>query len=336
MSETHPATTIPLATLTARFRELIAKTAESVGSTAPNPAVGAAALDENGQVLSLQLHSGAGTPHAEALVIADLRHRGLLTQTRVLLVTLEPCNHTGRTPPCTQAILDAGIPVVFFAAKDPNPRVAGGGAQFLNSHGVRAELFSDAATNEPAGKLIRAFSHWSRTGRPWVTVKQALRTEGSMLPDAGAKTFTSQDSLVLAHELRKRADAVLTGSGTVLADFPEFTVRHVSDHPVRTGPGGAPVRKEIAVLDRRERVKSKAPEWIRSREAAGFHVAIYRGIPEALAILGARGVLEVLVEAGPLLTDAVRSTGLWNEWITIQTFSDGRPDEVRTEIKIDA
>jgi len=290
------------------FLELIAKTTETLGSTAPNPAVGAAAIDASGAVLSLKFHPGAGQPHAEALVIKDCRARGILDQVDTLLVTLEPCNHTGRTPPCTQAIITAGIKHVRFAVKDPNPKVAGGGETFLKAAGIDAAVFDDAEVAREAKNLLRAFAHWSETGRPWVTVKRALTASGSMIPPAGEKTFTSPESLKLAHELRRRADAILTGSGTVLADHPLFTVRHVSDHPGKI--------RDLVVMDRRGRVQDEA--WIHQAENSGFRVHFQTNLHEAMGFLGARGVLEVLVEAGPAVSSAILDSGLWNESITIK------------------
>lgn len=290
--------------------------------------MGAAAVNAHGEILSQKFHAGAGTPHAEALVIMDCRARGILSEIHTLLVTLEPCNHTGRTPPCTQAILGAGIKQVFYGTPDPNPKVPGGGGAFLCSQSVRAELFPDAEIQTSAENLIRAFTHWSKTGLPWVSVKQAFDPHGLMIPPPGKKTFTSPASLTLAHELRKRADVILTGSGTVLADLPEFTVRHVSDHTVITG------RKPriVAILDRRGRVKREAPGWLRGMEEKGIPVRFFVDVNEALSVLGGEGVLEILVEAGPTLSGAVLASGIWNESITIRQDADGR-DHVQRDYR---
>ncbi len=316
------------------LKSLIALTTERLGSTDPNPAVGATALNVRGEILSQKFHEGAGTPHAEAMVIADLRARGILDQAKILLVTLEPCNHTGRTPPCTHAILESGIKSVFYGVSDPNPRVAGGGGKFLRDHGVTCELFPDSEIETESKHLIRAFAHWSKTGKPWVTVKQAFDTKGSMIPPEGKKTFTSPSSLELAHRLRKRAGAILTGSGTILADLPEFTVRHVTDHFVNNSEPARKLSREIAILDRRGRVKSQAKDWILSAESKGFQVAFYSTPAEALSVLGARGVLEILVEAGPTLSNAIIELGIANERVTItQNGSGGKnTDKVETEI----
>src|SRR6185437_12882141 len=232
------------------FEQALELAGRYAGATSPNPCVGAAALDSQGRILSLRAHERAGEPHAEARVIAELAQAKPVPDTRpeTLVVTLEPCNHQGRTGPCTDAIIRSGFRRVIYGAKDPNPRVAGGGAAKLLAAGIEVlgpESFADSAIPERCRELIRSFAHWSTSGLPWVTVKTALNQEGSMIPPKGQKTFTSADSLKLAHELRKRADAILTGSGTVLADQPEFTVRHVPDHPGKV--------RWVAILDRRGR-----------------------------------------------------------------------------------
>lgn len=317
----------------------IASARRFVGATAPNPPVGAAALDPHGEILSVQAHERAGTAHAEAKVLADLRERGLLDRLDTLVVTLEPCNHQGRVGPCTEAILKArslahqaggaGLRSVVFGTIDPNPRVAGQGAERLRQAGIQVREW------DPAGEcreLIRSFEHWITTGLPWVVVKTARTREGSMIPPAGQKTFTSPQSLRLAHELRRRADAIVTGSGTILADRPEFTVRHVPDHDFIVK--GLKKRK-LVVLDRRGRTP---PDWIRAAEARGFEVLIRTNYEEALIELGKLGVLEALIEAGPELSAFVLQSPLWpgqsplwNEHVLI---TQGNPDQVAIERRI--
>jgi diaminohydroxyphosphoribosylaminopyrimidine deaminase/5-amino-6-(5-phosphoribosylamino)uracil reductase len=291
--------------------------------------VGAAALDAQGRILGLNAHERAGTAHAEAGLLTRLRDEGKLDQVHTLLVTLEPCNHTGRTPPCTQAILDAGVRRVIYGAPDPNPRVAGGGAQALRQAGVDVRLVGemtemgdpspgpdDLALRADCADLIAPFAKWSRTRLPWITVKTAEH-EGSMIPPAGQKTFTSESSLRMAHELRRRADAILTGSGTVLADDPEFTVRRVTDHAAVTQ--GLKPRK-LVVLDRRGRVPA---EWLKKAENRGFEVWVRRDAREAVAELGASGALEILVEAGPAVSGYFLSQSLWDEHVLIRTANLG-------------
>jgi diaminohydroxyphosphoribosylaminopyrimidine deaminase/5-amino-6-(5-phosphoribosylamino)uracil reductase len=302
------------------------------GATSPNPPVGAAAMNSEGHILSALAHPKAGEPHAEARVIQDLTERGLLSQVHSMVITLEPCNHTGRTPPCSEALLKLpNLKQVCFAASDPNPK-AQGGAERLSQNGIEVfgpeklrELSPSDPVLERAIDLTRPFFHWIRTGRPWVTVKtawreiatngsqtpQAHRVQWSMIPPSGEKTFTSPESLRLAHELRKRADAIVTASGTVLSDWPELTVRHVPDHVGK--------RRWLAIMDRRRQVPAS---WLEQKRAQGFQVVSsqdFKDFPSLLEFLGSQGVLEVLIEAGPTFSDYVLSNGLWNESLRVES-----------------
>lgn len=301
------------------------------GATSPNPPVGAAALDSQGRLLSAQAHPKAGEPHAEARVIQELAKNGLLEQVHTVLVTLEPCNHFGRTPPCSEALLKLpNLKRVYYVAKDPHPK-AQGGAEKLSQNGIEVfELGGLASLNfkdpliERALDLTRPFFHWVQTRKPWVTVKTAWREESgswTMIPSRGEKTFTSPGSLRLAHELRKRADAIITASGTILADLPEFTVRHVPDHPGK--------RRWLAIMDRRRQVPAS---WIEQRRAQGFEIVPnheFSDFPSLLEFLGRQGVLEVLIEAGPTFSEHVLSSGFWNESFRIERSSvKGADDNV--------
>lgn len=306
------------------FDQMIELASRYAGATSPNPCVAAAALNAHGKVLSIQAHERAGEAHAEAKVLADLRTRGIESQAKTLLVTLEPCNHTGRTPPCSEAILGAkSIETVIFGAYDPNLRVKGGGAERLRAEGLEVigprEL--DPEISSRCEALIRTFSHWVKTSLPWVTIKSAINLEGTMIPPTGQKTFTSPESLKLAHELRRRADAIMTGSGTILADSPLFTIRHVTDHPAKT--------RWIALQDRRLRVPES---WIQDAEQRGFRVHRGRDLKESLRFLGEQGVLEVLVEAGPTLTQSLLEGGIWNQHVVIQQ-EPGIPDHVEVRFR---
>lgn len=297
----------------AGFAEALAAAEAFVGSTAPNPAVGCALLDAGGAVLAGAAHQRAGELHAEALAIALCDQAGTTHLIYTVVVTLEPCNHTGRTPPCAEAILRTPAREVWIGAQDPNPKVQGGGAARLAAAGLKVGFIADlpgpkaASLNQQASRLIAPFAKLSRTGLPWMTVKQALTRDGSMIPPKGTKTFTSSASLLLAHQLRKRADAVLTGSGTVLADAPEFTVRHMPDF--------AGKQRFLTILDRRGRVPAA---YVQAAEERGFTTFIATDIAGALRHLGDLGALEVLVEAGPAVLHAVRDGGFWDEWITIE------------------
>ncbi len=274
------------------------------GATAPNPPVGCVVLDRAGNILAAAGHQGAGHSHAEALAIRHVHDAGQSGRIHTIVVTLEPCNHHGRTPPCTDAILATLAEHVVIGVVDPNPKVTGGGAERLRQAGLLVDLLrTDARQVE---RLIAPFKKSVTQGVPFVTVKQAINMQGNMLPPNGQKTFTSQNSLKFAHVLRRRADAIVTGSGTVLADDPRFTVRLVPDH--------AGKRRKLIILDRRKRVSQ---DYISSATARGFDVCIAGDFEHALHSAAASGALEVLVEAGPQLTSAMLASPYWDEHVKI-------------------
>ena len=314
--------------ITAAFRKALAAAEAVVGATAPNPPVGCVALDEEGGLLACEAHRKAGTAHAEAAAIAACREAGVVDRIHTLVVTLEPCNHTGRTPPCAGAILTTPAKAVWIGARDPNAKVAGGGAARLAQAGLEVAFAAaldhpDAAELEAAAqRLIAPFRTWCERGRPWLTVKQAIAANGSMIAPCGRGTFTSPSSLALAHRLRRRADAIITGSGCILADDPAFTVRHVPDHPGK--------RRTLAILDRRGRTPRA---YVQAAETRGFDVILHRDIGGLMSELAADDVIEALVEAGPTLHAAFLERDLWDEQVIIrQSPTPGQPDsiEVRT------
>ncbi|MBB2162648.1 bifunctional diaminohydroxyphosphoribosylaminopyrimidine deaminase/5-amino-6-(5-phosphoribosylamino)uracil reductase RibD [Gluconacetobacter sacchari] len=290
------------------FRAAIEEAVRFMGATAPNPPVGCAILDRHGAILTVAAHHRAGSPHAEALALRRCAEQGLMARAAIAVVTLEPCNHTGRTGPCSEAILASPIRTVWVGAADPNPRVAGGGIARLRAGGCAVQVLDhDMEAAAACRALIAPFGLWSRTGLPWLTVKQAVDAAGGMIPPAGRHTFTSDAALTLAHRLRRATDAIVTGSGTVLADRPGLDVRRVADHA-----GRAP--RLLVVCDRRGRVPA---DWRAHAAARGFDVRICQDIARLPELLGAAGVLWALVEAGPGLLTALRATGLWNDWLTI-------------------
>ena len=311
-------------TIAQAFRQALSAAEVFAGATAPNPPVGCVVLDEDGQVLACEAHQRAGGPHAEAAAIEACRRAGVVDRIATLVVTLEPCNHFGRTPPCTEAILATPARTVWIGAADPNGQVKGGGAQRLAAQGLDVRWIEHlprrdaAALARDARRLIAPFRTYMRAARPWLTIKQAITADGGMVPPPGCKTFTSAKSLTLAHALRRRADAIITGSGCVLADDPAFTVRHVPDHPGK--------QRRLAILDRRRRT----PEaYLRAARARGFDVALHDDMAALMADLHASGTMEALVEAGPTLMNALLAEGLWDEQVVIrQSPVPGRPDTV--------
>ncbi|MBE3580753.1 MAG: bifunctional diaminohydroxyphosphoribosylaminopyrimidine deaminase/5-amino-6-(5-phosphoribosylamino)uracil reductase RibD [Thermoanaerobacteraceae bacterium] len=231
-----------------------------LGRTAPNPAVGAVVV-RSGEIVGEGYHQRAGSPHAE---VHALREAGDRARGSTLYVTLEPCCHYGKTPPCTEAIIAAGVKKVVAAMIDPNPKVAGRGLRRLREAGVEVEV---GLLEKEARRLNEAFIKYMTTGLPWVTLKMALTLDGKIATRTGASRWiTGEVSRRKAHELRNTYDAVLVGIGTVLADDPELTTRL---------PGGRdPVR---VILDSRLRLplnarvvnlKSSAPTLVATTEEA--------------------------------------------------------------------
>lgn len=189
------------------------------GRTAPNPPVGAVVV-RDGRIVGEGYHAAAGTAHAETIA---LDAAGPLAAGATLYVTLEPCCHHGCTPPCTDAVIAAGVAEVRYAIADPDPRVAGGGHRALVDAGVRVTAGESAGA---AGEILRGYLLRRRLGRPWVTAKFAMSLDGKTATRTGdARWISGEASLAHAHALRDRADAVTVGIGTVLADDPRLTVR---------------------------------------------------------------------------------------------------------------
>lgn len=308
---------LPGHVIAAAFAHALELAQQWQGSTAPNPPVGCVLLAADGEMLAAAAHQSAGQPHAEALAIAMSRANGSFERIHTVVVTLEPCNHQGRTPPCSRAILETPANHVWIGTRDPNPHVAGGGGGYLAGKGLAIHDLADVdgaeaeALARQATRLVAPFVKQARTGQPWVTLKQAISRDGGMVPPAGQKTFTGPAALDLAHQLRRRADALLTGSGTVLADAPDFTVRRVADFQDR--------HRLLVILDRRGRVQ---PAYLEAAQARGFHVSVETDIDNALTRLGAAGCLEVLVEAGVALTQAILAGGYWDEHVLIRQAAD--------------
>ncbi len=306
------------------FRAALEAAQAYAGATAPNPPVGCVVLDKDGRELACRAHEKAGTAHAEAAAINACREAGLAEHIHTLVVTLEPCNHAGRTPPCVEAILSTPAKAVWIGAGDPNAKVAGGGAARLAAAGLDVAFWGsldhpDARVLKcEAERLIAPFATWCDLGRPWLTVKQAIAADGGMIAPSGRGVFTSRNSLTLAHRLRRRADAIITGSGCVLADDPAFTVRHVPDH--------AGKRRTLAILDRRRRTPRA---YVEAAQTRGFDVIIHDDLPGLLGELAGAGAVEALVEAGPTLMAAFLERALWDEHVVIrQSPIPGQPDTV--------
>ena len=308
----------------AGFRLALDHAADTLGATSPNPSVGCALLDAEGRVLTVGVHPRVGQPHAEAMALAQARDAGVLGDVRTAIVTLEPCNHTGRTPPCSEALRNSPVEHVWIGVADPNPQAAGGAERLREMPNGRSVTFlSDvpemADLERDCRALLAPFLSRVVRHRPWISVKQALDSNGTMIPPMGQTTFTSEASLTLAHRLRRATDAIITGIGTVLADKPRFTVRRVADHADR-GP------RLLVVCDRQGRLPA---DWKNGMEQAGFTVLVSPDLLSVPAMLAERGVNWAMVEAGPSLLKTVSDAGLWDDWLTIR--KDGDTDHIELQ-----
>lgn len=272
---------------------------EVLGTTSPNPPVGAVVLDGDGRVVGVGATQPPGGPHAE---VVALRRAGERARGGTAVVTLEPCAHTGRTPPCTGALLAAGVARVVVAVADPNP-VAAGGIALLRAAGV--EVVTGVGADDAETGPLRAWLHRVRTGRPYVTWKTASTLDGrSAAADGTSRWITSPEAREDVHRLRATVDAVLVGTGTALADDPALTVRLPDGTP---GAGRRPDAQPLRVVvghrdlpsDGRLADDSAPTLHLRSRSPAGV-----------LAALADRGIVSVLLEGGPTLAGAFLEAGL--------------------------
>ncbi len=202
----------------------LAEARQGVGLTSPNPPVGAV-LIADGQLIGKGYHKRAGLPHAEREAFADALQRGnmpLLSRS-TLYVTLEPCSTAGRTPACTEAILEHSVQRVVYGTSDPNPKHAGAADRILSPHGIVVE---HGLMEEECLQLIRPFAKTMKTGMPWIVVKMAMSLDGRITRKPGKPQWlTSETARNYVHTLRSKCDAILTGGETVRADNPAFTIR---------------------------------------------------------------------------------------------------------------
>ena len=257
----------------------LAEASRALGRTHPNPAVGAVIV-KGGRVIARGYHVQAGAPHAEVVALAKAKGRA---KGATLYTTLEPCDHQGKTPPCCDAILTAGIKRVVYASSDPNPLVDGKGIARLQRAKVK---ISKHVLREEADRLNRPFFKFMRTGLPFVTLKVAITVDGKLATSTGDSEWVSSEaSRLRVHFMRSQVDAVLVGAGTAIADDPQLTARIEG--------GRNPVR---VVLDGAQRV----PKGARVFDAEARTILIDKpSAPKAvLQHLAQEGLLHVLVEGG--------------------------------------
>lgn len=302
------------------------------GWTHPNPMVGAVVLDAQGHVVGEGFHAQYGAPHAEVMALQQAAGRA---QGGTIVVTLEPCNHTGQTPPCTQAVLASGVQTVVIGARDPNPKVAGGGAQVLRDAGLA--VIEGVMTAECL-QQNEAFFYAVEAQRPFVVVKQALTLDGRIATQAGhSQWITRAATRQWVHQLRAHSDAIVSTAQTVMADNAQLTVRGVQ------GPVRAPVR---VILDRTARMQPEAlalfqsmseasPVWVVTAlgqethpnslraKAMGARILTVTQVDGKLSLdvlmaeLHTQRLTQVLVEAGSQFTGSLLAQG-WVQklWLT--------------------
>lgn len=325
----------------ARLDQAFGCAERAIGLSDPNPRVGCVVGSEDGLVFGEGFTQAAGHAHAEVMALADARSRGADVRGATAWVTLEPCSHFGRTPPCCNALLDAGIARVVIACPDPNPAVNGRGIEVLSRAGLAVDLAGEAHAQRCRELNIGFFARMTR-GRPWLRLKAACSLDGRVaLADGRSQWITGPEARADGHRWRKRAGAVLTGVGTVVADDPRLDVRLVPTalQPLRVvldSTGRMPASSAIlqppgSVLwvqaARPEAALEPAPS------ATVERLLVPRG-PQGLDLqtvvdaLSRRQVNEVHVEAGPTLNAALLQANLVDEILLYQApmlIGPGRP-----------
>jgi diaminohydroxyphosphoribosylaminopyrimidine deaminase/5-amino-6-(5-phosphoribosylamino)uracil reductase len=291
--------------LLSAMRRAVELSTAVLGTTSPNPPVGAVVLDDRGGVVGEGATQPPGSAHAEVMALRQAGNRA-----HTVVVTLEPCNHTGRTGPCTDQLLSAGVKRVVIACPEPTA-LAGGGVEHLRREGV--DVLTGVLEDEVAAGPLAAWLHRQRTGRPHVTWKYAATLDGrSAAADGTSRWITGEAARADVHRLRSQSDAIVVGIGTVLADDPSLTAR--------PDPGHQPLR---VVLD----PKGRTPETAAVLDGAARTLVVTNGpsygeertlvldgdrvdLEQLLAELAGRDIVSLLLEGGPTLAGAFLRAGL--------------------------
>jgi diaminohydroxyphosphoribosylaminopyrimidine deaminase/5-amino-6-(5-phosphoribosylamino)uracil reductase len=288
----------------AAMRLAIEHSSQVKGTTYPNPPVGAVILDADGEVVGAGATAPAGGDHAE---VVALRRAGRLAAGGVAVVTLEPCNHFGKTPPCVDALLEAEVTTVVYAVTDPN-KIAAGGSSRLTEAGVQVR--SGVLGVEVATGPLREWLHKQRTGRPHVTWKYASSVDGrSAAADGSSQWISSEASRLDLHRRRGAADAIVVGTGTVLADDPTLTARLpdgslAEKQPLRVVVGKREITSEARVLNDDSRtmvIRTHDPAEVLQSLADRTDVLLEGGPTLAGAFLRAGVIDRILVYVAPIL-----------------------------------
>lgn len=275
------------------------------GKVSPNPLVGCVLVKDN-IVIAEGWHDHLGGLHAEQMAIHDAEEKGFSPNGSVAYVTLEPCNHFGRTPPCTEALMWAGVKEVIVAHADPNPNVRGQGCHDLREAGIKIRI---GLMEREAYEQMEAFMHWCEHRRPLVTVKLAVDLKGSV--DDRSKDpvrFTSRGCLEKVHELRRDCDAILVGVDTVNRDDPELNVRLVptTRQPLRI------------VLDPNQRVRRQS-KLLTDGAPTRLVQKDFTTLSSLLNQLGDQDIQRLLVEGGPITIHSFLDAGLVDELYLIHS-----------------
>ena len=295
--------------------------AQGLGRVSPNPAVGAVIVRDD-VVVGRGFHTWAGVKHAEVLALEEA---GELARGSTLYLTLEPCSHQGRTPPCADAIVAAGIKKVVATMQDPNPRVQGSGFRLLKNAGIEVEI--DSRYTARATQLNEAFTHFMRTGRPLVVLKAAVTLDGKIgAPDDNEGWITSETARAHVQTLRHLSDAILTGIGTVLADDCLLTdrtsqersrplLRIVLDSLLRL-----PVESKMVASCRDDvlvaTTSAASPERRKRLESKGVRVEVLEGadgrvdLDAVVSLLACEKYLSLMIEAGSRINWTALESGV--------------------------
>jgi len=278
--------------------------------THPNPRVGAVIVDGTGEVVGEGAHDGVGLPHAEVIALSQASDRA---RGATIYVTLEPCTHHGKTPPCTAAVVEAGVSRVVIGAIDPDPRVSGSGVASLREAGVEVET---GVLEHDAEEVDPAYFHHRRTGLPLVTLKLAMTMDGAVAArDGSSQWITSEEAREDAHRLRSTMDAVIVGAGTLRIDDPRLSARVGDESLVQPVPVVVAGRQSLPVdsriWERSPLVLSSHPVGVPSGEVIVVGGKDDWPDPESAArALAERGLLDILLEGGPSLAGSWWRSGM--------------------------
>lgn len=304
------------------------------GRTAPNPRVGCVIVKED-HIAGWGFHKAFGLPHAEA---EALQRAGDAAKGSTLYVNLEPCSHYGKTPPCSGAIIKAGVSRVVAAMKDPDPRVSGRGFRMLREAGIDVDV-GPCATE--AAQINRGFIKRMIEGRPWVTLKAAMTLDGRIADESGwSKWISNEWSRKRAHILRTEHDAVLVGIGTVASDDPKLTVREVSgysprvvllDPSLKVSPGANIFRYGKPLVIASTRADSRKVRVLENAGAGVILLPSEKGSPALSDVLGCladEGINELLVEGGSKVLGSFLSERLFDDvslFVSPRFMGEGKP-----------